>query len=142
VTAALDPAFRQLDNWRSRLRNLWNLAGLTTATDAADPDASALPYCTAHYGFALTAYWLLPALSGQRTDLPGGTLSFTPALACPMRLPAMLAGATGTIACDAAGTYTLALAFGALSLPPGGLSAGGRACANAVSLGPGDSVSW
>ena len=27
VTAALDPAFRQLDNWRSRLRNLWNLAG-------------------------------------------------------------------------------------------------------------------
>jgi len=142
VTAALDPAFRQLDNWRSRLHNLWNLAGLTSSSDAADTDASALPYCTAHYGFALTAYWLLPALSGQQTDLPGGTLSFAPALACPMRLPAMLAGATGTIACNATGTYTLALAFGALELPPGGLSAGGRACADAVSLGPGDAVSW
>lgn len=59
-----------------------------------------------------------------------------------MRLPALLAGVTGTIACDAAGKFTLALAFGSLSLPPGGLVAGGRAFAGAVELGPGDSVSW
>jgi hypothetical protein len=52
------------------------------------------------------------------------------------------AALSGTIACDAAGTWTLAVAFGALQLPAGGLSAGGRAYAGAVDLGPGGSVSW
>jgi HAD superfamily hydrolase (TIGR01662 family) len=36
VTAALDPAMRQLENWRSRLRQLWNLAGLTSPTGAVE----------------------------------------------------------------------------------------------------------
>jgi len=141
AAAALDPARRQLDNWRARLRSLWNLAGLTTAT-GADEAASALPYCTAHYGFALTAYWLLPALAGQRTDLAGGVLSFAPALPCPLRLPALAAGLEATLSCDAAGVFTLEVAFGALALPPGGLSANGRAHAGAVDLGPGGAVSW
>jgi hypothetical protein len=143
VSATLDPAFRQLDNWRSRLHSLWNLAGLTSATDPNDADLSALPYCTAHYGFALTSYWLLPALSGQHTDLPRGVLSFDQAaLPCPYSLPALAAGFAGRITCDAAGGYTLSVAFGDLLLPPGGLSAGGRAFAGAVNLGPGDEVSW
>ena len=142
VTAALDPARRQLDNWRSRLRQLWNLAGITTPTNAADENESAQPYCTSHYGFALTAHWLLPALSGQQTDLSAGALSFAPALPCPMRLPALSAGLEGVISCDAAGAFTLSVAFGSLELPAGGLSANGRACAAPVSLGPGDSVSW
>ena len=142
VTTALDPARRQLDNWRSRLRNLWNLAGLTTATVAADADASAQPYCTAHYGFALTAYWLLPSLSGQQTDLPNGKLSFAPVGPCPLSLPALAASLTGTISCDAGGTFTLAIAFGSLTLPAGGLSANGRVYAGVVNLGPGDTVSW
>ena len=141
LTAALDPAMRQLENWRSRLRTLWNLAGLTTPT-GADENESAQPYCTSHYGFALVAYWLLPALSGQQTDLASGTLSFAPAFACPFKLPALAAGVTGTVSCDAAGAYTLALAFGSLELPAGGLSVNGRAYAAAVSLGPGDSISW
>jgi non-lysosomal glucosylceramidase len=76
VSAALDPARRQIDNWRSRLHNLWNVAGLTTATDAADDETSALPYCTAHYGYAMTAFWLLPSSSGQQIDLPHGTRAF------------------------------------------------------------------
>jgi hypothetical protein len=59
-----------------------------------------------------------------------------------MRLPALAAALTGTISCDAAGTFTLELAFGALSLPAGGLSASGRAYAGAVDMGPGDAVSW
>ena len=140
VTAALDPAMRQLENWRSRLRQLWNLAGLTSPTGAVENE-SAQPYCTSHYGFALVAYWLLPALSGQQTDLVAGTLSFAPAYACPFKLPALAAGVTGTISCDS-DTYTLAIAFGSLELPAGGLSVNGRAHEAAVSLGPGDSVSW
>lgn len=141
VTGMLDPARRQLENWRSRLHNLWNLAGLTTAS-GSDDVTGALPYCTAHYGFALTAYWLLPALVGQRMDLPSGTLSFTPAIACPLRLPVLAAGLEAVLSCDDGGQYTLQVVFGGLELPAGGLSAGGRAYAGVVELGPGDAVSW
>jgi non-lysosomal glucosylceramidase len=43
AAAALDPARRQLENWRSRLHHLWNLAGLTSATVPGDDSLSALP---------------------------------------------------------------------------------------------------
>jgi hypothetical protein len=146
VTAALDPARRQLENWRSRLRSLWNIAGLTTlssnVSDSDPTDVSAFPYITSHYAFEMVDFYLLSALSGQQTNLPAGTLSFAPRLACPLQLPMHAAALSGTIACDAAGTWTLAVAFGALQLPAGGLSAGGRAYAGAVDLGPGGSVSW
>lgn len=88
-------------------------------------------------------YYLLSALSGQLTNMPNGTLSFAPRLPCPLQLPMHAAALSGTIACDAAGTWTLAVAFGSLQLPAGGLSAGGRAYAGgAVDIGPGGSVSW
>jgi hypothetical protein len=90
----------------------------------------------------LTDYYLVYALSGQQTDMPAGTLSFAPLYACPMTLPFGILGGEGTISCDAAGTWTLALAFGNLTLPAGGLSAGGKAFAGAVSLAGGQSVSW
>lgn len=141
VTAALDPARRQLDNWRTRLHNLWNLAGLTTAT--TDDDAtSALEFCTSHYGFALTFYWLLPAIVGQQLDIAAGALSFVPTLPCPFRLPVHGAGLEATLACNAAGEFTLEVVFGALTLPAYGLSAAGRVYTGAVDLGPGDAVSW
>jgi hypothetical protein len=82
------------------------------------------------------------ALSGQQTDLPAGTLSFAPLYACPASLPFGIAGGEGTISCDARGVYTLSLAFGALVLPAGGLSAAGRTFAGAVNLTRGQSVSW
>ena len=90
----------------------------------------------------MTDYYLPYALSGQQTDLPSGTLSFAPLLPCPMALPVGLMGVEGTLSCDAAGAWTLGVAFGALALPAGGLSAAGRAYAGAVSLGAGQSVTW
>lgn len=142
VTAALDPARRQLDNWRDRLHNLWNIAGLTTATDPQNDDLSGQMYCTAHYGFALTAYWLLPSLSGQLIDLSSGTLSFKPAFSCPFKLPALAAALTGTISCDSNEVYTLSISFGTLSLKSGGLSVNEKVYSGEVNLGPGESVSW
>lgn len=89
----------------------------------------------------------MPGLSGQQHHLGKGAqsfLSFNPPFspACPFKYPVLLPGTTGSVSCDAAGTYTLALAFGVLELPPGGLSVQGRAHAAAVSLAAGDSVSW
>lgn len=142
VTAALDPAQRATDNWRSHVRSPWNVAGITSTDTPQDEASRFMPTVTSHYGFLLVNFWLLPILAGQSTDLPSGALTFAPLLPCPMQLPLLLAGTTGTIACDATNTWTLTVAFGALALPPGGLAANGRVYARAVDLNAGDSVTW
>ena len=115
------------------------LGGLIVTINPSSPFPLPL---VAHYGFEMVDFYIITALSGQQTNMPNGSLSFAPRLPCPMQLPMNAAALTGTIACDAAGTWTLAVAFGSLQLPAGGLSAGGRAYAGAVDLGPGGSVSW
>ncbi len=85
------------------------------------------------------------ALSGQQTNLPAGTLTFKPVYPCPFALPAMLYNVEASVSCDlAAGapTFSLAVAFGTLALPAGGLAVNGVAYAGAVNLAAGDSVSW
>jgi hypothetical protein len=49
----------------------------------------------------------------------------------------------GTVSCDAVtGAFTLAVAFGSLTLPAGGLSINNVPCPGAVSLVGGQSVTW
>ena len=144
VDAALEIPQRFFDNIRLRLRDTWNIAGLYSGANwtqyGADDDGQA--WCTNHYGMALTHFFLHLALSGQQASLPKGTLSFAPRYAAPFSLPLLLAGTTGRVSADAAGTYTVSIAFGELSLPAGGLSVNGRAFAGAVNLQRGQSVSW
>jgi hypothetical protein len=90
----------------------------------------------------LTDYYLIYALSGQQTNIPKGALTFAPLYPPPFVLPFGFMGTEGTLAADAAGRYTLSVAFGALSLPAGGLAVSGRACPQAVALAAGQSVSW
>ena len=143
LTAALEPSQRSLENWRSRLHDLWNLAGLTSTDSPANEADRGMPYVTSHYGYLLVDYFTLPALSGQVTDVAHGKLTFAPVVACPFNLPALLAGVTGTVSCDAiSGKFTLALAFGQLTLPAGGLAVNGRAYPEALTLTAGNSVTW
>ena len=90
----------------------------------------------------LTDQYLLPLLSGQQAALHLGRLSFRPLFAPPYALPVLLLGTEGALEADAAGGLTLRVAFGAISLPAGGLSVDGVAYAGAIDLGPGDAVSW
>lgn len=144
VDEALAVPQRFFDNVRLRLRDQWNLAGLYSGANwtqySTNDDGQA--WCTNHYGMALTHFYIHLALSGQQVNLPRGTLSFLPRYSEPFSLPLLLAGATGTVSAAADGTYTVALAFGSLTLPAGGLSVNGRAYASAVSLVRGQSVSW
>jgi non-lysosomal glucosylceramidase len=142
ITAALEPTRWELENYRSRLHSMWDLTGLSTTGDWGSDAANGQPFCTSHYGFMLPDYYLIYALSGQQLDIPHGTLSFAPLYSCPFALPFASAGREGSISCDAAGTYTLALAYGELSLPAGGLSVSGKAYSGAVDLQGGQSVSW
>ncbi len=60
----------------------------------------------------------------------------------PYVLPVLLLGTEGTLTGAADGSFTLAIAFGQLTLRPGGLSVDGVAYPGPVSLGPGQSVQW
>lgn len=141
ITAALDPAQRSLNNWRLRINSLWNIAGITSTDTPTDPSIRGLPTVTSHYGFQLVSYWLLPLLAGQNVNIPGGTLTFNPVYACPFQLPLLLAGTTGTLACQNS-SFTVTIAFGNLVLPAGGLMINDRAYPLPVNLGPGESVNW
>lgn len=142
LAAALAPTQAQLVNYRDRLRDLWNIVGITSPADwGTDEALHGMPYVTSHYGFVMTDYYLLPGLSGQATDIPNGSLTFTPVFPCPFTVPLLLAGTTGTVSCQG-GTYTVTIAFGSLTLPAGGLVVNGRPYAKAVALGPGASVTW
>jgi non-lysosomal glucosylceramidase len=147
IDAALLPSLWQLDNTRTRLHNLWNYAGIYTGATAdwGDESARGIDYTTSKYGFALVSYYLFSAQTGQQFNLPNGTLAFDPVYPCPYTLPVLLLGVEGTLVCTgstAAPDYTLALAFGSLQLPAGGLSAAGKVNAAPVSLEAGQSVSW
>jgi hypothetical protein len=143
VDAALDPTRRATENWRSRLNDFWNLAGLTTSGDWGGENDNGQPYVTSHYGFLLPNYYLLPALTGQQTDVVGGTLTFAPRYPCPYTLPLLLAGTTGTVTCAGTAAFTVAVAFGTLSLPAGGLTISGSTYpGGAVTLAAGQSVTW
>jgi hypothetical protein len=90
-------------------------------------------------------YYLLPALAGQTTDLPAGKLAFNPpgvAAGQAWSFPWFVAGAGGSVARDAAGKCTLTLVYGALALPAGGLTVAASTYPAALSLSPGQSVSW
>lgn len=144
LAAALDPARRSLENYRSRLNDIWNPAGLTSTNDwdPTNENINGQSYITSHYGFLLVDYYLLPALTGQVTDIPNGVLTFEPAYPCPYTLPVLLQGTEGLLSCSATNSFTLTILFGRLVLPQGGLSVAGNVYAGAVDLSSGLSVSW
>lgn len=143
VTAALEPTRLSVENWRSRLNDWWNIAGITTSGDWGTENQNGQPFVTSHYGFLLPAAHLVYAITRQQTNIPGGSLAFDPVYHCPYTLPLLLAGTTGTITCNAvSGQYTVAIAFGSLNLPAGGLSIAGSVYPGAVSLSAGESVTW
>lgn len=92
--------------------------------------------------FQAPLLYLLSALSGQQTAVDEGSLMLSPRYACPYTLPVTLAGTEAALKCDAAGRHSLTVAFGQLTLRAGGLIVSGNAYAEAVNLGPGESVSW
>jgi len=142
LVSALAPLEMELVNYRDRLRDMWNIVGIISPSDwGVDETAHGAPYVTSHYGFVMPDYFMLPLFSGQQTNFPRGTLSFSPVYPCPFNLPLLIANCTGIVSCTN-NAYTVFISFGSLSLPAGGLSVNGRAYPKAVSLEAGGSVTW
>jgi hypothetical protein len=143
IDEALEPTRRTIENHRTRLADWWNLVGLTAGPDWPMPG---YPWITSHYGFALPTWYLPYILSGQKSDIAHGSLTFGPLYQVPFVLPLLLPGTTGTVAAEAAGAagtkFTVSLAFGTLSLPAGGLVVNSVAYPHAFALAAGESISW
>eukprot|EP00731_Ephydatia_muelleri_P017922 Em0010g1020a len=121
VELALSVAEKSLDYWRSVLNDQWNIAGLLGGTLAT----SGLPFITSHYGFFMTAWHIVFALSGQNANMTEGSLTFAPKVSPPFLLPVMLPGVWGYLEAQEfapkrpdAGyvQYTLGLNFGSIPL--------------------------
>ena len=81
VDAALAMAEKELDHYRTGLKDQWNIHGIT-ANDGFGVDGQ--PWCTAHYGFHMPLWHIPFALSGQiHSAVAAGSLSFAPQLPCP-----------------------------------------------------------
>ena len=150
---ALEPLERMSENFRMRLKDMWNLRALTH-TDASMPNPETTrtielgaPREQGHYGFMLTDLFLLPLMSGQVVDMAarGVQLSLRPIYPIPFKVPLLLLNCEGSLSAIQKGgqtQYTLAVAFGNLELHAGGLAVAGEPYKNKVSLAGGQSITW
>ncbi|GAA5509176.1 GH116 family glycosyl-hydrolase [Novipirellula caenicola] len=90
VDDGLAMAEKVINHWRVQLNDQWDYRDLTAAWDG-------MPWCNSHYTRQLT-FWSLPmALSGQEYTAKDGTLSFSPRIKAPFRLPFYLPQANGVL---------------------------------------------
>ena len=146
VSAALDFAAGDGKNYAEVVNDLWNIAGIKFN------DGN--PSITSHYGYHMTSWHVLLALTGQGADFSDATnasLTFvTPAFpgkTCGFSYPVILPGAVGTISCAQA---QFALSFAIAPQPAKGpwrsittLSVNGIAHpGSAIAIGVGSAVVW
>ena len=147
----LSVAEKTLDRWRSVNTDQWNVAGLMGGLGYG---ADGQPWATSHYGYYMSSWHILFALTGQQANLPRGTLTFDPKVTAPYRYPVLLPGILGSIVAEKASEetassvgggngvkYTLTLTYGRLKLTLLSVS-GVKYPSETVSIAAGDSVSW
>jgi len=113
VQDALDVEKQTIDWWRSELHDLWNVAGITGGLGYG---AEGQPYITSHYGYFMSFWHTIFALSGQQANLPEGVMSFRPQLQAPFELPVVLPGVLGTLSMQSGSSFRITLNFGSLQL--------------------------
>lgn len=91
---ALEQASKSLNNYRSTLRDEWNIHGLTSSEHYG---LDGLPWATSHYTFHLVLWHLPLALSGQQYYAPNGSLIFAPKYEVPYWLPFYIPTCMGNI---------------------------------------------
>ena len=111
-------AKKSLDIWRSNLNDQWNVAGILGGLGY---EAEGQPYITSHYGYYMSSWHILFALSGQQADIPKGRLTFNPKVrkGSEFEFPVLLPGVHGKIngkLVQGNLTYSLDLQHGTLHL--------------------------
>jgi hypothetical protein len=136
-------AAKEMDHYRTTLRDQWNIHGLT-ANDGYGVDGQ--PWCTAHYGFHMPLWHIPFAMTGQLHSAIEMSLTFEPKVSCPYSLPVLTSEAVGILTCEKNAdieTFTLkaTLVKGArFTLKT--LAVDKSPYGKGVSLTAGESISW
>ena len=92
---AINVANKTLDWWREVVNDLWNIPA---AAGGIGYGLEGQPYISSHYGYFMSSWHIIFALSGQKADLPGGTLVFdSPDPSETWSYPVLLPGVVGTV---------------------------------------------
>ncbi|CAH1781975.1 unnamed protein product [Owenia fusiformis] len=147
VSHAIEVAEKSLDRWRSVLNDQWNVAGLMGGLNYG---ADGQPWVTSHYGYYMSSWHMVMALSGQQAFLGkhNKTLTFQPKTPLPFKYPLLLPGVLGTL--EGSGgkaqghretRYTLEIYFGEVTLDH--LAVNDNVYKNGpILLKQGDSITW
>lgn len=143
VDQAMGVMAKTLRWWRDDIKDMWNVVAVGGGVgNPAQPAGS--PQANSHYGYHMTMWHTVGALSGQLYDAPAGNLSFMPRLRAPFTLPVLLPGSVLTLAQKRArGPFTLRFEGGVPLLQLKRLSADGRVMSKPRPLStPGEAMTW
>jgi len=121
-------------SYSQRINDQWNVAGIKFN--------DGYPSITSHYGYHMTSWHTVLALSGQVADMStrNSSLTFAPKETCDYVLPILLPTALGTVSCEA-GTFTVQLLSGKATVAT--LAVSGHTYPHSpVELVPGQPVQW
>eukprot|EP01121_Diplochlamys_sp_Union-15-3_P001413 TRINITY_DN11225_c0_g1_i1.p1 TRINITY_DN11225_c0_g1~~TRINITY_DN11225_c0_g1_i1.p1 ORF type:complete len:429 (-),score=64.03 TRINITY_DN11225_c0_g1_i1:2-1288(-) len=136
VSQAMIQPEKALDRWRSQLNDQWNIHGLMGGIGYG---IDGQPWCTSHYGFHMVLWHLPFAVSGQLYSAPAGTLSFSPKIPAPYKLPLLLPNVVGYLSRQG-NTYSITVNKGHLVL--NSCIVDGSKYPGTVNLSDGQTISW
>ena len=143
VDVAMEIMGKTLRWWREGLKDMWNIVAVGGGVGNPGQPAGS-PQANSHYGYHMTMWHTVGALTGQFYDAPAGILSFTPRMSPPFTLPVLLPGSVLTLSQQhAGGPYTLQFEGGAPLIRLATLSAGGHVMDSPRPLRTlGDAMTW
>ncbi len=115
----MEVGLKAIEHWRSVVHDQWNVVGIMGGLGYG---LDGMPYITSHYGYYMSSWHIIMALSGQKANMTKHSLTFEPKLHPPFILPVILPGVWGYLQASIAGKnmtqvyYSLGLHFGSLEL--------------------------
>ena len=124
VNQALEVGVKAIEHWRSVVHDQWNVVGVMGGLGYG---ADGLPYITSHYGYFMSSWHMVMAMSGQKANVTEKSLTFDPKIDPrndpPFVLPVVLPGVWGYLqnnryrtVTELTVSYSLVLHFGSLEL--------------------------
>jgi len=143
VDYAMEIMGKTLRWWREGIKDMWNIVAVGGGVGNPGQPAGS-PQANSHYGYHMTMWHTVGALTGQFYDAPHGNLSFAPRLSPPYTLPVLLPGSVLTLSQQRAqGPYTLRFEGGVPLMQLSRLSVDGQAMGSPRPLRTlGDAMTW
>ena len=92
TSKALEVIGKPFEQWYSVLHDQWKVAGILGGITYG---ADGLPFITSHYGYFMSSWHIVMALSGQIANMTEKSLTFAPRLDPPYSLPVFLPAVWG-----------------------------------------------